>query len=206
MQTCYNCGREVDDNVLICPDCGALVKRYGPPVHEEITVSPEEQAPDIRQNTGFDPKAGVFRDEQGKLRFRTAVKVWMVLGIIFAFYTAFSFFCVLLVFRHPETYLAPFQGIPELQGLLSTVESLMQIVGSAYAYFAIYLILQILKGALSICFLSTKRRFAFIGASGISIVLFLCTITTGTFFTALLEVLDVAVVWPMLRKRWNLLP
>ena len=22
MQKCYNCGKEVDDNVLICPDCG----------------------------------------------------------------------------------------------------------------------------------------------------------------------------------------
>ena len=31
MQKCYNCGKEVDDNVLICPDCGALVKRYGRP-------------------------------------------------------------------------------------------------------------------------------------------------------------------------------
>ena len=25
MQKCYNCGKEVDDNVLICPECGALV-------------------------------------------------------------------------------------------------------------------------------------------------------------------------------------
>ena len=31
MQTCYNCGRQMDDNVLICPDCGALVRRYGKP-------------------------------------------------------------------------------------------------------------------------------------------------------------------------------
>ena len=31
MQKCYNCGKEVDDNVLICPECGALVKRYGKP-------------------------------------------------------------------------------------------------------------------------------------------------------------------------------
>ena len=35
MQKCYNCGKEVDDNVLICPDCGALVKRYGKPVPVE---------------------------------------------------------------------------------------------------------------------------------------------------------------------------
>lgn len=26
MQICYNCGKEVDDNVLICPECGALVQ------------------------------------------------------------------------------------------------------------------------------------------------------------------------------------
>ena len=32
MQKCYDCGKEVDDNVLICPACGALVKRYGKPV------------------------------------------------------------------------------------------------------------------------------------------------------------------------------
>ena len=31
MQKCYNCGKEVDDNVLICPECGALVKRYTKP-------------------------------------------------------------------------------------------------------------------------------------------------------------------------------
>ena len=37
MQTCYNCGRQVDDNVLICPDCG---------VREALTgmgISQEEQ-------------------------------------------------------------------------------------------------------------------------------------------------------------------
>ena len=38
MQKCYNCGKEVDDNVLICPDCGALVKRYGKPVPVECEL------------------------------------------------------------------------------------------------------------------------------------------------------------------------
>ena len=40
MQKCYNCGKEVDDNVLICPDCGALVKRYGRPE----SAQPEQEA------------------------------------------------------------------------------------------------------------------------------------------------------------------
>lgn len=34
MQKCYNCGKEVDDNVLICPECGALVRRYTKPAQE----------------------------------------------------------------------------------------------------------------------------------------------------------------------------
>ena len=42
MQTCYNCGKEVDDNVLICPECGALVKRYSAPVREN---APDELSP-----------------------------------------------------------------------------------------------------------------------------------------------------------------
>ena len=41
MQKCYNCGKEVDDNVLICPDCGALVKRYTKPeTQPEPTLIP----------------------------------------------------------------------------------------------------------------------------------------------------------------------
>ena len=42
MQTCYNCGRQVDDNVLICPDCGALVRRYGRPAPEPAAAGGEE--------------------------------------------------------------------------------------------------------------------------------------------------------------------
>ena len=29
MQKCYNCGKEVDDNVLICPDCGKKIHLFG---------------------------------------------------------------------------------------------------------------------------------------------------------------------------------
>ena len=29
MQICYNCGKEVDDNVLICPECGARLEHEG---------------------------------------------------------------------------------------------------------------------------------------------------------------------------------
>ena len=50
MQKCYNCGKEVDDNVLICPDCGALVKRYGSPE----PAQEEQGATPFPQETAFD--------------------------------------------------------------------------------------------------------------------------------------------------------
>ena len=50
MQKCYNCGKEVDDNVLICPDCGALVKRYGRPE----SAQPEQEADPFPRETAFD--------------------------------------------------------------------------------------------------------------------------------------------------------
>ena len=43
MQTCYNCGQQVGDDVLICPNCGALVRRYtDPPRREPEPEQPEE--------------------------------------------------------------------------------------------------------------------------------------------------------------------
>ncbi len=46
MQTCYNCGLEVSDETLICPECGALVRRYTKPAAQPETVS---QAPAARE-------------------------------------------------------------------------------------------------------------------------------------------------------------
>ena len=43
MQTCYNCGQQVGDDVLICPNCGALVRRYtDPPRRDPEPEQPEE--------------------------------------------------------------------------------------------------------------------------------------------------------------------
>ena len=76
MQKCYNCGKEVDDNVLICPECGALVKRYGKP-------EPQQAEPFESQGTAFtpppQPHAAVWQREDGKLKFSGGVTFWLVL-------------------------------------------------------------------------------------------------------------------------------
>ena len=77
MQKCYNCGKEVDDNVLICPDCGALVKRYGRPE----SAQPEQEADPFPRETAFDtqpqPRGAVWRQEDGKLKFSGYVTFWL---------------------------------------------------------------------------------------------------------------------------------
>ena len=93
MQICYNCGKEVDDTVLICPDCGALVKRYGAPVREsEEPLSPvAEPVPEAQP----DVRSLVFCDESGKLRLRGILKVLCIVCTVVDFYLAFSQLLVL---------------------------------------------------------------------------------------------------------------
>ena len=83
MQKCYNCGKEVDDNVLICPDCGALVKRYGRPE----SAQPEQEADPFPRETAFDtqpqPRGAVWQQEDGKLKFSGYVTFWLALCAIY---------------------------------------------------------------------------------------------------------------------------
>ena len=59
MQKCYNCGKEVSDETLICPECGALVKRYTTPARrlEDLEPmdpdEPQEDAPSAADDDGY---------------------------------------------------------------------------------------------------------------------------------------------------------
>lgn len=58
MQTCYNCGKQVSDETLICPECGALVKRYTSPARD-----PEEYA---QKRTGRPDAGRISPDGSGR--------------------------------------------------------------------------------------------------------------------------------------------
>ena len=116
MQKCYNCGKEVDDNVLICPECGALVKRYGKP-------EPQQAEPFESQGTAFtqppQPHAAVWQREDGKLKFSGGVTFWLVLCAIFLGYTLLGFACTLFIYRFQAVY---FQTISQFQELAPLAE------------------------------------------------------------------------------------
>ena len=117
VQKCYNCGKEVDDNVLICPECGALVKRYGKP-------EPQQAEPFESQGTAFtqppQPHAAVWQREDGKLKFSGGVTFWLVLCAIFLGYTLLGFACTLFIYRFQAVY---FQTISQFQELAHAAES-----------------------------------------------------------------------------------
>ena len=123
MQKCYNCGKEVDDNVLICPDCGALVKRYGSPE----PAQEEQGATPFPQETAFDaqPRGAVWRQEDGKLKFSGYVTFWLVLCAIYLGNILLSFAITLLVYRFRDFY---FEILGQLEELAYMEEYLRQLL------------------------------------------------------------------------------
>ena len=155
MQKCYNCGKEVDDNVLICPECGALVKRYGKP-------EPQQAEPFESQGTAFtqppQPHAAVWQREDGKLKFSGGVTFWLVLCAIFLGYTLLGFACTLFIYRFQAVY---FQTISQFQELAPLAELLQALLASVEAYPVYYLAvaaLVALQFGCVIWFLASKRE------------------------------------------------
>ena len=125
MQKCYNCGKEVDDNVLICPECGALVKRYGKP-------EPQQAEPFESQGTAFaqppQPHAAVWQREDGKLKFSGGVTFWLVLCAIFLGYTLLGFACTLFIYRFQAVYFQTISQFQELAPLAELLQALLLVL------------------------------------------------------------------------------
>ena len=130
MQKCYNCGKEVDDNVLICPECGALVKRYTKP-----ETQPEPEQPGYSSQPQPQPQAAVWRLENGKLNFRGYVTFWLVLCAIWFGYSLLGFGSLLLVYRFRDFYLTAMQQFEELQDFVQIIQALIDSVSAFPVYY-----------------------------------------------------------------------
>ena len=197
MQKCYNCGKEVDDNVLICPECGALVKRYGKP-------EPQQAEPFESQGTAFaqppQPHAAVWQREDGKLKFSGGVTFWLVLCAIFLGYTLLGFACTLFIYRFQAAY---FQTISQFQELAPLAELLQALLASVEAYPVYYLAvaaLVALQFGCVIWFLASKRRLAFYILAAAAAVLTVMQLILGGGVGALVYILGPLAAWLMLRR------
>ena len=189
MQKCYNCGKEVDDNVLICPDCGALVKRYGRPE----SAQPEQEADPFPRETAFDtqpqPRGAVWRQEDGKLKFSGYVTFWLVLCAIYLGNLLLSFAITLLVYRFREEYLRQLLSIIEAEPIRLIVVGVLVAV----------------QFGCVIWFLVSKRKLAFYILAVAAVLLSAAQLILGGGIGAVIYLIGPFTVWLLLHRSWNLL-
>ncbi len=205
MQKCYNCGKEVDDNVLICPDCGALVKRYGKPepVQEERETEP------FPQDTAFDtrpqPRGAVFQREDGKLKFSGYVTFWLVLCAIYLGYTLLGFACTLFIYRFRDFYFEILDQFEELASMAELLRTLLASLETAPIYYIVVGVLIAVQFGCVVWFLAAKRKLAFYILTGAAVLLTALQLVLGGGVSALIYLLGPFTAWLLLRSGWGLL-
>ena len=195
MQTCYNCGQQVDDNVLICPDCGALVRRYGKPAPQQ-----EEPVADLT----YAPETAEARPAKPK-RFQTGAKVWLILCIIAAAFQTLSFFNLFYLYGNQDVFSAVFAAYPELSPMRDLLDMMMQSVSVYLWFYILEASLLLLKCAGLIWFAASARRTAFLATAIVAGLLCILTFVTAGLVQALLNAAGVVILYVLLRKQWHTL-
>ena len=198
MQKCYNCGKEVDDNVLICPECGALVKRYTKPEPQ-----PEPEQPGYSSQP--QPQAAVWRLENGKLKFRGYVTFWLVLCAIWFGYSLLGFGSLLLVYRFREFYLTAMQQFEELQDFVQIIQALIDSVSAVPVYYIAVALLAAAEFVCTVWFLASKRKLAFYILAAAAVLQMAQMMIFGSGVRSLFHIVGPFVTWFLLRKSWHVL-
>ena len=205
MQKCYNCGKEVDDNVLICPDCGALVKRYGRPE----SAQPEQEADPFPRETAFDtqpqPRGAVWQQEDGKLKFSGYVTFWLVLCAIYLGNILLSFAITLLVYRFRDFYFEILGQFEELASMAELLRTLLTSLEAAPVYYIMVGVLVAVQFGCVVWFLASKRKLAFYLLTGAAVLLSVMQLLLGGGAGALIYLLGPFTAWLLLRSGWGLL-
>ena len=214
MQTCYNCGKQVDDNVLICPDCGALVKRYGRP--EPQTPAPDAPQPqivaDMQRAYGggqpYDPaqsaRGAVRVGADGRRHFSGAMCLWLVLCAIGAGYLAAGFGSALLIHANRQYFFDTLRMLPEMAPVINILTILMQDVDAFHTVYVLRTVFFAGKCAALIWLLVSKRKIAFYAAAVLSVLAAAMLIGSGGL-GSIIYALDMLITWLLLRRSWKLL-
>lgn len=194
MQTCYNCGRQVDDNVLICPECGALVRRYGKPEPPRPEMA---EAPDCAPQ----PAARAARSK----RLPAGAKIWLILCIVVNAIQVFGFVNLFYLYGNQSLFSDVFAAYPELAPMQELLGTLMQSVSMFFWFYVLEASLLLLKCAGLIWFAASARRTAFFAALSFHVLLALLTFVTAGLLQALLSLAGPAILYLLLRKQWSML-
>lgn len=207
MQTCYNCGRQVADDVLICPDCGALVKRYtDPPRREPQEDAPQQtyEQPPCEQQSAPAKRPRVWTDANGKTRLTGSVKAFVIVMAVLAGYLALSFACLLIVYHDQDVYAQLFQmmsGVDDTIGRVAgAFDDLMAAIGQAYGFILALIGISLARLAASIWLLCSKRRAALYALVILCGVLAMGLAVAGYAVYAIVAAADGVITSALLRR------
>lgn len=218
MQTCYNCGKQVSDDVLICPDCGALVRRYTePPKRENSSDEPWNQ-PDLSSQNPSRPvmptqvqngapahNQTVWCEENGRVRFCGWLTFVLVLSMICSGYLALSYGCSLILYYNQDIYAQLLAVIPEFSALSEAFPALIAIINQLYPLFAALLALSLVNLGCMIWFLAVKSRVSWYVLIGSQAVMCLSMLFLSSLMLALVLVGCLAALIFAVRPYKNLL-
>lgn len=191
MQTCYNCGKTVSDETLICPECGALVRRYTtPPVREEQPAPIMQQMPIMPEQ----------QNQNQRVRLHGGVKVWLILLSVLAGYFCFSSLCAVFYAANADT-LRQVISQPGMEAFAPLMEEMLDMMPLMLPVFVIMAVVCALKLFCHIWLLVSGRKLAFyfdIGASALALLLLLMGGSLLSFFF----VLEPVLTWILLKRFW----
>lgn len=224
MQTCYNCGKEVSDQTLICPECGALVKRYTTPPprqnqeqnsqanpqpgwqqpQEPYGQQPNQQKPYSQQSWQQPQYQQPFQNpaRPTRLQFRGWPKVWLILCTIFSVYMGVVFGYAVYMVRNPQIFTDITAEMPEMAGYVDMLMEYLAILTEALPLCIVFAIYYALKTFCHIWLLSSCRKLAFWVSAGISSAGFLIMMVLGGGIGSVLYCLDCPITIISIRRYW----
>lgn len=207
MQTCYNCGKEVPDETLICPDCGALVRRYTNPPPRMNEQPPQNEPPRQEWNPqqAWNPRQPWVQpqdpEKPKKVIFFGGTKLWLIILAAFSCYMAFSSLCSVFVCLNVDSFLQVMQAA-EIEAYVEFFEEFQSLVPQLFPYFLAMSILFTVKAICHIWLLKSGRKLPFRVSIGTSIVGLVCIAILGGSVLDIFYFLDPFFVWPSLRRYW----
>ena len=210
MQTCYNCGKQVPDSTLICPDCGALVRRYtdAPRREQPNPQNPYQQNPYQQNPYRQAPVQPLNADgTPQKARLFGPVRAWLIILIILSAYMAFSSLMLAVLAANP-VLLDAMAAEPGMELMEPQINLLRQTLDQPYVLI-LSIVMTVFYAAKCGChlwLLLSARRLPFRVSIGLSLANLAVMLFLGGSLTSILLSLDPLFTWLGLRRFWPWMP
>lgn len=211
MVTCYNCGKQVSDETLICPECGALVRRYESRPKQEPEQKtnnwswqqPQQQLWQTGQNVPpYQQQQSQYtpRTPNGAFRFSTGFTIWVWLCIAGLALMAGCLVLCGVILTGDSEFTQLYMDIFRQQGMdLTTIAGGVQLAASVLYINAIGCILMVILDM--VLFFTRSRRAALVNLIGCVVLTVLMVLLVGLNLVCIMVLVSGMVNNVLLRRQ-----